>query len=124
MTLGRLNALQWIGLITGAAAWSIQEVAGYALTEAECGPGDAPWGVQNDTWQVSFMIVAILLLVAAEAASITVLLRTRGTTYELEPPLGRIRFFAITAVVANALFLVAVPLSGVASMAATVCRQA
>ena len=53
----------------------------------------------------------------AEAAAVTVLLRTRGASYEATAPLGRIRFFAIAAVLANLLFLMIVLLSGIASIA-------
>jgi hypothetical protein len=124
VTRRRLEVLQWLGLLLGAGAWAGGHAAGYAITHAECGPRGAPWGIGNATWEASLMGLTAVFVVAAEVAAITVVRGTRGTTYDAEPPLARIRFFAIAAIVANALFLVIVLLAGTASLTDAVCRQA
>jgi hypothetical protein len=123
VTLRRLGILQWAGLLVGGAAWFTQLVAGYGLTEARCGAAGEHWGISNDAWQAGFMAVAAAVVLLAEAAAVTVLLRTRQVSFEGHPPPGRIRFLAIAAVVANVLFLAIVVLSGIGSIAGVVCRQ-
>jgi hypothetical protein len=55
---------------------------------------------------------------------VTVVRRTRGVSYDADdPPLARIRFLALAALLANAVFLMIVLLAGVAALANVVCRQ-
>jgi len=123
MTLRRLAVLQWVGLLAGAAAWAVQFLAGYWITQAECGSGGSR--LANDPWQAGLMAASALCVAGAEAVAITVVRRTRGTSYATDgPPLGRIRFFALAAVAANAAFLMIILLSGVAALSAAACRQA
>lgn len=122
MTLRRLGVLQWVGLLLGAAAWFAQHVAGWGLTEAAC--DQAGFSIRHDLWQALAAALSIALVVAAGAAATLVLFRTREVTYEDGPPAGRIRFFAIAAVVANVIFLMIIALDGTASIVNTACRQA
>jgi hypothetical protein len=124
MTLRRLAILQWAGLFLGAATWATQFVLGYGVTEARCSQVNSRWGLDNDPWQASLAAVAVALILLAEASAATVLVRTRASSYEDDPPVGRIRFFAVAAVVANLFFLTIVVLSGVASIVNIACRQA
>jgi hypothetical protein len=124
VTLRRLAALQWIALLAGAGMWAAGFVAGWGITEAECRAGGARWGIENDPWQAVVMTLAALSAIAAGSAGIVVTLRTRGVSYSADPPLARIRFFAIAALVANLLFLMIVLLSGLSAIVNTVCRQA
>jgi hypothetical protein len=123
MRLRRLEILQWSGLLAGALVWAAQHVVGYGVTEAQCSPGGADFGISNDAWQASLMAVAALVILGAEAAALAVFFATRPTSYEGEPPPGRIRLFAIAAMVANAIFLVIVLLNGVGSIVSLDCRQ-
>ena len=124
MTLRRLGILQWLGLIAGAAIWAGQHIVGYGITQAECSTGGANWGIGNDVWQTVLMIVSAVLILGAGAASVLVLLATRGTSYDSDPPpLSRLRFFAMAAVAANVIFFVIVLLDGLASIFNVVCRQ-
>lgn len=124
MTLRRLAALQWLGLLFGAGTWALGFIAGFGLTQAECGAGGARWGIANDLWQAIMTSVTVVCVLVAEAAAVTVLRRTQEVGYDAgEPPLARIRFFAIAAIVANAIFLMIALLAGVAALANVVCRQ-
>ena len=123
MTLRRLGMLQWVGLLGGGAVWWAQHLVGLGVTSAECNAGGAGWGIENDVWQGAILGVSALLVLAAGAAAGTVLVRTNGTSYEDPPAPGRIRFFAIAAAVANALFLMIILLDGVASIVNVTCRQ-
>ena len=125
MTLRRLALLQWLGLFLGAGTWALGFIAGYGFTQAECGAGGARWGIGNDLWQAMVMSVTALCVLAAEAAAVTVVRYTRGVSYDADdPPLARIRFFALAAMLANAVFLMIVLLAGVAALTNVVCRQA
>jgi hypothetical protein len=118
----RLEILQWTGLLAGALVWTAQHVIGYGVTEAVCGPGNAQFGISNDVWQASLMAVAAVVILGAEAAALTVFVETRSLSYESEPAPGRIRFFAIAAMVANVIFLLIVLLDGFAAIFSVECR--
>jgi hypothetical protein len=123
MTVRRLAAFQWLGLLLGAFVWFAQHVVGFGITQAECSAAGVRWGIGNDVWQAALLAASALLIAAAEGAAILVFLRTRESSYEAEPPTSRIRFFAIAAMVANAIFLMIVLLDGLASIVDVVCRQ-
>jgi hypothetical protein len=123
VTLRRLAILQWAGLLLGGAVWASQLVVGFGVTQAQCGA--AGRDISVDAWQAVLMVVAAAFVLAAEAAAVSVVRRTRQVSYDTDPPpLGRIRFFAIAAVAANAAFLLIVILSGIGSLAAMGCTQA
>jgi hypothetical protein len=120
----RLGILQWLGLLVGAAIWGLQHVVGFGITQARCGANGTEWGIGNDVWQAALLGASALFILAAEAAAVLVVVRTRGTSYEKDdPPPGRIRFFAISAVAANVIFLMIVLLDGLASIFDVACRQ-
>ena len=124
MSVRRLGILQWLGLIVGAGVWWAQHVVGFGITQAECSSGGAGWGIGNDVWQIALLVASGLAILGAEAAAVAVFLRTRETSYaEDPPPLSRIQFFAIAAMVANAIFFAIVVLDGLASIFGVVCRQ-
>jgi hypothetical protein len=124
MTLRLLGILQWVGLIGGAAIWAAQHIVGYGITQAECSTGGANWGIGNDVWQAVLMAASALLIAGAGVAAALVLAETREASYDSDPPpLSRIRFFAIAALAANAIFLMIVLLDGFASIFNVVCRQ-
>ena len=68
--------------------------------------------------------MGLLLILVAEAAAVTVLVRTWGVEEDDAPPLGRQHFFAMAAAVGNVLFFVMVLLSGIGTLATTPCHQA
>jgi len=123
MTVRRLAALQWVGLLGGAAVWAAQHAIGFGVTQAECGASGRHWGIDNTAWQATTTAVSGALILVALAAAVTVFIRTRGAGYEDSPPEGRIRFFAITAMPVDLILLVIVLLDGTASMIDTLCRQ-
>ena len=122
MTLRRLGVLQWLGLVLGALVWAVQHLVGYGITEATC--DSAGWDVHHDLWQGIATAAAAAFVVGAEAAAIAVLFATRGTSYDGAPPLGRLRFLAIAAAPANAIFLMIIALDGVGAIFNIACRQA
>jgi hypothetical protein len=124
-TIRRLGVLQWVGLLVGAGAWAGQHVVGWGITQAECYAGGASFDIGHDVWQGALLGAAGLCVLAAQAAAILVVLATRGTKYDLDPPPpSRIRYFAIAALFANVLFLMIMLLDGFASIYDVLCRQA
>lgn len=121
MTIKRLNMLQWAGLLAGGLAFAVAHVFGYGVSLAEC---SGRWSIANDPVEATLLCIAAACAVAAGAASALVLRETRSTSYEDDPPLARIRFFAIAAAVANVIFLMILLLDLVGNLAAAVCRQA
>jgi hypothetical protein len=123
VTTRRLGVLQWVGLLLGGAVWWGQHLAGVFFADTACKPGGGAIGIDHTVWQGTMMAIAASFVLLAEAAALGVLARTRDTTYEESPPIGRIRFFAIAAAVANILFLVIILLDGTANLAGMACRQ-
>jgi hypothetical protein len=120
----RLEVLQWFGLLAGAAAWGAAHVFGYGLSETSCNSGSAGWDVALHGWEGAVNGFAAAITLFAALASVSVIVLTRGASYEDDPPAGRIRFFAIAALIANVLFLVMVLLYAAGSIANDPCRQA
>jgi hypothetical protein len=124
MTLRRLAALQWFGLVGGGLVWAVQLVLGFGVTDASCGTAGATLGVDNDAWQLGLLASAVLIVLAAEAAAAAVFARTRPAQWADDPPPGRLHFLSAAALVANVIFLGIVVLSGVAALVGTDCRSA
>ena len=132
-TLRQLSVVQWIGVVVAPLAWASQHVVGYGVGEARCSVAGAQWGISYDTWQLAIMAAAVVLILVSEAAAVTVFLETRATNYGDGPPgdgrwagavpYTRLHFFAVTAMVANVLFLAIVLLDGLGSVFSTLCAQ-
>lgn len=119
----RIELLQWFGFSGAALAWSAQLVSGFWVTQARCNPGGSA-GVANDPSQLGLMAAAIVVALAAQAAAALVYLETRPSDNDDPPAKGRLHFLATASLVANVLFLMGIVLSGVASSAGVLCRQA
>jgi hypothetical protein len=132
-TLSQLAVIQWIGVVVAPLAWTGQHVVGYGVGQARCSVAGASWGIGYDTWQLAILVAAGLLVVASEAAAVTVFLATRDTNYGDGPPgegrwggavpYSRLHFFAMAAMVANVLFLTVIFLDGLGSVANSLCVQ-
>jgi hypothetical protein len=122
MTLRRLGILQWIGLLLGGIVWFAYHLAGYGLTEAAC--DSAGWDIHHNLWQTIGMAVAAAFVLGAQAAAVAVIVATRETSYDADPPLARMRFAAIAAAAANVIFLMVILLDGLSATLNVACRQA
>ena len=120
----RPELLQWVGLFGAAIGWTAQHIVGFGVTVAGCGAGGSRWGLDQTTWQVVLIVVGETIILVAEAAAITVLVRTWGVAEDDAPPLGRQHFFAMAAAIGNVLFFVMVLLSGIGTIATGPCHQA
>jgi hypothetical protein len=120
----RPELLQWVGLFGAAIGWTAQHITGFGVTVADCGAGGSRWGLDTTAWQITLIVVAELLILVAEAAAITVLVRTWGVAEDGPAPAGRRHFFAMAAVAGNILFFVMVLLSGIGTIATSPCHQA
>ena len=120
----RLAVLQWLGLFLGAALWGAAHILGYGITEADCSRGSAGWGISLDLWEGLVTAIAAALALTSALAAAAVVVGTRETSYEAAPPVGRMRFFAIAALIADAIFLAIIVLYAVGVTAGVPCRQA
>ena len=124
MTIRRLSRLQWLALLAGAVALGIGHTLGFGLAIAQCNVGSYRWGIADVPVEAAILGAAALVTLLAGAASVTIVARTRGTSYDDDPPLARIRFFAIAALVANVLFTAVVLLDLFGNVLNIACRQA
>ena len=133
-SLAQLSIVQWIGVVVAPLVWTGQHVVGYGVGEARCRVAGMHWGIGYDTWQLAILAVAALLVVASEAAAVTVFLATRETNFGDGPPgegrwggavpYARLHFFATAAMLANVLFLTMIFLDGLGSVFwRTLCVQ-
>jgi hypothetical protein len=113
------RALLWLGVFGAPAAWTVQLVAGFALTQAECGA--AGWDVHMDAWTLAVSAVAVVVAVAAEAAALLTFRATRDAGSE--PPGARSRFLAVLGITIGPLFLAMILMGGIGAVVLVQCRQ-
>ena len=124
MTLRRLSILQWFGIPVGGCVWFAEFLAGLGTTQAACNPAGRRWGIPLDTVELALMAAGIVVVSAAELASLAVFRATREVEEQGPPPEGRLHFFASAAVAGNAIFLVIILLTGIAAVVDRACHQA
>lgn len=120
----RLEILQWTGLLLGAAMWGAAHIVGYGTTEASCNGAAPVFDIDFHLWQGLINGLSGLVSLGAALAATAVIVLTRDVSYEDDPPVGRIRFFALAALIANVLFIMMVVLYAVGSLANSPCVQA
>jgi cytochrome c biogenesis factor len=121
---GRAEFLQWFGLLGAALVWAAQHVSGFGVTVARCGAASSVFSIDQRTWEITLMAIALSLALLAEGAALSVLRATREVDYEAPGPEGRRHFFALAAALGNLLFLVIIVLSGVSTIVHAGCRPA
>lgn len=124
MTTQRLSQLQWFALFAGAVGLAAAHTLGFGLTLAQCNVGGSRWGIDNDPWEAALLSTAAFVMVLAGIASLAVIVRTQDLGYDDDPPLSRIRFFAIAALVANVLYTAIMMLDLLGNLLNSVCRGA
>jgi hypothetical protein len=120
----RLELLQWSGLLLGAAMWGAAHIIGYGATEASCNSASPAFDIHFHLWEGLINGLSGVVSLAAALAATAVIVLTRDVSYEDDPPIGRIRFFAIAALIANVLFIMMVVLYTVGTLGNTPCTQA
>jgi hypothetical protein len=120
----RRELLQWYGLFGAALAWTGQHVVGFGVATADCTNASRHWGLDVTVWIVVFTVLGLAFAVLAEAAAISILLETRAVDYDDPPPDGRRHFFAYGAALGNLLFIMAIVLNAVGTLASVGCRPA
>ena len=110
----------WLGVAGAPAAWTVQHVLGYGVSEAACGPAGAQWGVPLVTWSAIAMGVALLIVLAGLLAAVSVF---RATDGEAPPPEGRRHFLAVVGLTISPLFACVILMSGIGSIVLDTCRQ-
>jgi putative copper export protein len=118
----RAELLQWYGLFGAALIWAAQLVVGFGVTFADCNV-ESSRGLDEVTWQIVLLVIALLFAIAAEAAAVAVFLSTRRHEYDDPAPTGRQHFFAFAAMLGNLIFLTVIVLTGVGAIANAPCHQ-
>jgi hypothetical protein len=122
----RANLLLWFGLFGAPAAWTVQFVIGYWLSEVRCSTGGVG-GLEVDSWTIVTTAVAAVLAVLAEVAAIRTFRRTRNVRgmggADEPPPKGRVHFLATVGIVIAPLFFLIIVMSGVGVAVLENCRQ-
>jgi hypothetical protein len=120
----RVAALTWFGVFGPPVAWLVQHIAGWSLTEAECGDLTRPaHGVHLHTSTAALGSAATLIAVAGGIAAVLAWRATRGLDDAAAPPRGRIHFLAVIGMAATPLFLAMILMSWVGVLFLQPCRQ-
>ncbi|HST13329.1 MAG TPA: hypothetical protein VLJ44_00595 [Gaiellaceae bacterium] len=119
MSRTRLEVLQWYGLLGGALAWTTEHVLGFFVSDGGCSGRVAHAALWGGVL-TGFGVLAVLL---AQGAAITVYRATNGVDHDAPGPEGRLRFFAVAALVGNVLFFMLVGLDGLGSLTHLPCVQ-
>ena len=120
----RRELLQWYGLFGAALAWAGQHVVVFGVASADCLNASRHWGLDVTTWVIVCSAIGLLCAAVAEVAALSILLETRALEYEDPPPGGRHHFFAFGAALGNVLFIMAIVLNAVGTLASQGCRPA
>ena len=126
------SALVWFAVGGGPIAFALQFVAGLAFSFAQCNqPGDR-WRLAVQSWQVAVAAAGLMVGLASMATAIWLFLRTFriGDVFEEErsgggsaPPIGRIHFLSIVALIVNFLTLLIIVMDGVGTPLLSLCQQ-
>jgi hypothetical protein len=121
----RLRLAMWFGLLGAPAAWSVQFLVGYGISEAACGAASAG-GALDPVTAVATATAAVVALLAG-AAAVLAWRETREAEgqggADEAPPLGRIHFLATVGIVITPLFLAIILMSGIGAILLPECRQ-
>jgi hypothetical protein len=119
MSSTRLEMLQWYALLGGALAWTAEHVVGYFVSDGGCSGQVAHAGL----WGGLLTAFGLLAVALAQAAAVVVYRATSAAGHDAPGPEGRLRFFAVAALVGNVLFLMLVGLDGLGSLTHLPCVQ-
>lgn len=117
----RTEARVWFGVAAAPAAWTVQHVFGYGLSEFTCDPGAGASATTFDVGAAIVSGVAILIALAGLAAAFTIF---RSTGSETPPPEGRRHFLGAVGVTISPLFICIMLMSGIGSIILEKCHQA
>lgn len=124
MTMARLSLRTelrvWYGVVGAPAAWTVQHVLGYGVTEAACGPAGRQWGVPIATWSAVAMGVAVAIALGGLLAAFSVF---RATESEAPAPEGRRHFLGVVGMTVSPLFACIILMSGIGSIVLDTCQQ-
>jgi hypothetical protein len=132
MTFKPRSAVVWFAVGGGPMAFTLQFVSGLAFTFAQCNQSDGRWQLPVRSWQVALSATGLLIALASMATAIWLFVRTFriGDVFEEErsgggsaPPLGRIHFLAIVALVVDFLVLMIIVMDGIGAPLLSLCQQ-
>jgi putative flippase GtrA len=126
------DRLLWFGVLGGALAWATQFVANLAFTWAQCNAPPGRWQLPLHKWEIGISVVGIAIDLAAFAVSLRLFL----ATYRVDdvasherlgdgtaPPLGRVNFLAMVALLVNFLTVTIMVMTAIAAPLLHVCQQ-
>jgi hypothetical protein len=115
---GTRSALAWFGAAAPPVAWAAQLLVGYSMQEAGCGRPDSNlWGAGLATLTAIVLAVCGVTAVAGGIASVAALRETGSND-----PRGRVRFVAVSGIVASAVFGLAILLTAIPLFSLDPCR--
>jgi hypothetical protein len=119
----RVELLMWAGILVAPAAWTVQHVLSYGVSEARCDPAGRRWGISYDAWIVSFGALAIALAVVGLIAALSAYRAVRDVSVDDDPPPGRIWLMSVCGLVISPLFIAAILLSSTGALLLAHCHQ-
>jgi uncharacterized membrane protein YidH (DUF202 family) len=113
---GRDRVLIGFGALGAATAWALQLVFGYGIEDSMCSVGS------TDT-QPPIALVTVAAALVALASGLSAYASWRRVEGEWRDPRGRVRFLAVTGMIAAGFFLVLIALGGLQLLSLDSCSQ-
>lgn len=120
MSIRRLNALVWFGVLGGPVAWGAQFVLGMELTYARCESPDGRFPIPVHATSIALAAAGVALGLLAEAVAFAVFRATRG---DERLSMRRIHFLATVGLTVNPLALIIAAMAGVGVPLLAICNQ-
>ena len=114
--------LMWLGIVAAPAAWGIEHIFGWGVSEANCDPGRVAGAFSTWAGVLSGAAAAIALggLVAAIFAFRAV---KDEAEQDADPPSGRIWLMSIFGIVVSPIFFTMIVLTGAGALLLGHCQQ-
>jgi hypothetical protein len=121
--IGRVELLQWAGVVLAPLAWVALHMFGVLLTLAACGPANARWGLSLQTITTVATVLAALVAAAGFASAIAARVLVDADDDQDPPPAGRIFFMAVCGITTSGLLLAIILMAGAGVSLGDACHQ-
>jgi hypothetical protein len=114
--------LMWLGIAAAPAAWAVEHIFGWGVSEAACDPGRV--GSAFTTWAAVLCAAAAAVALGGLVAAIFAFRAVKGDAeQDSDPPPGRIWLMSIFGLVVSPIFLMMIVLTGAGTLLLGHCHQ-
>ena len=113
----------WIGLFAAPLGFTLEHVAGWGVSEANCEVVGRQWGISFTGWAGGLAAVGAAAAAGGLVAAALAYRAVKGTDNDADPPGGRIWLMSVCGLVVSSLLLILIILSGTGALLLDHCHQ-